>query len=66
MSGVPQVSNLGLIPFPISVNNLEEDTEWDLIKFADAKMGDASDLLKARASTQRDLDMVQARAGRTL
>lgn len=31
-----------------------------------AKMGDASDLLKARASTQRDLGMVQARAGRTL
>lgn len=66
MSGVPQVSTLGHIPFPISINNLEKDTEWDLIKFPDAKMGDASDLLKGRASTQSDLDMVQARAVRTL
>lgn len=46
-SGIHQVSTLGHILFCILVNNLEEDTEWALVKFVDAKMGDASDLLKA-------------------
>lgn len=49
----------------ICINNLEEDAEWALIKFVDAKLCDASDLLKGRASIQRDLDMLQAWAGRT-
>lgn len=40
----------------ICINNLEEDTASALIKFADAKSGDASDLLKGRASIQRDLE----------
>lgn len=50
----------------ICINNLEEDTASALIKFADAKSGDASDLLKGRASIQRDLDMLQAWARRSL
>lgn len=64
-SEVPRGSTLEHTLFHICINNLEKNTEWTLIKFADAKMGDASDLLKGRASIQRDLDMLQARAGKT-
>ena len=60
------MSILGHTLFHICINKLEEDTEWALIKFADAKMSDASDLLKGRASIQRHLDMLQAWPGRTL
>lgn len=62
-SGVPRWSTLGHTLFHICINNLEEDAEWALIRFADTKMGDASDLLKGRTYIQKDL---QAWAGRTL
>lgn len=54
-------------PFSIFVSNLEEVTEWALVKFSgDTKLGWPLDILEGRAAIQGDLGRLEEWADRNL